>query len=68
MLLVGGETAFHVFAGLGHPRLAIDALPAPLAVRATLLDGPLAGMPIVTKGGSSGSHDRLVGLVGGGRP
>jgi len=64
MLLIGGETAFHVLAGLGHPRLEIEAAPAPLAVRATILDGTLAGMPIVTKGGSSGPPERLAELIG----
>jgi uncharacterized protein YgbK (DUF1537 family) len=64
MLLIGGETAFHVLAGLGHPRLEIEAAPAPLAVRATILDGTFAGMPIVTKGGSSGPRERLAELIG----
>jgi uncharacterized protein YgbK (DUF1537 family) len=67
LLLVGGETAFHVLAGLGHPRLAIEAVPAPLCVRATILDGVLAGLPVVTKGGSSGPRERLAELIRGGR-
>jgi uncharacterized protein YgbK (DUF1537 family) len=63
MILVGGETAYHVLARLGHPRLGVDGAPAPLAVRATILDGALAGMPIVTKGGSSGPPERLAELI-----
>ena len=65
LLLIGGETAFHVLAGLGHPHLEIHAVPAPLAVRATIIDGALAGMPIVTKGGSSGPPERVVDLIEG---
>ena len=63
MVLVGGETAFHVLAQIGHPRLIVEGTPAPLSVRATIADGVLAGMPIVTKGGSSGPPDRLLVLV-----
>jgi arylformamidase len=37
--------------------------PAPLAVRATVLDGVLAGMPLVTKGGSTGPPERLADLI-----
>lgn len=63
MALVGGETAHAVLEALGHPRLGIDAAPAPLAVRATILDGVLAGVPLVTKGGSSGPVERLDELL-----
>jgi uncharacterized protein YgbK (DUF1537 family) len=63
MILVGGETAYHVLARLGHPRLGVDGAPAPLAVRATILDGAFSGMPVVTKGGSSGPPERLAELI-----
>lgn len=65
LVLIGGETAFHVLAALDDPRLWVERSPAPLAVRATLLDGPLAGLPVVTKGGSSGPPERLAELVTG---
>ena len=65
LLLIGGETAFHVLARIGHPRLVVEGEPAPLSVRATLADGMLVGMPIVTKGGSSGPPDRLRVLMEG---
>jgi uncharacterized protein YgbK (DUF1537 family) len=63
LVLVGGETAFHVLAALGDPRLRIEGTPAPLAVRATVLDGGIAGLPLVTKGGSTGPPERLASLV-----
>ncbi len=63
LVLVGGETAYHVLAELGHPRLRVVSAPTPLAVRAVIEDGALAGMPVVTKGGSSGPGDRLTRLV-----
>ena len=63
MVLVGGETAYAVLGALGHPRLGVEGAPAPLAVRATVLDGVLAGMPLVTKGGSTGPPERLADLI-----
>ena len=63
MVLIGGETAFHVLGRLGHPRLQVEGVPAPLVVRASVLDGLLAGMPLVTKGGSSGPPERLTQIV-----
>jgi uncharacterized protein YgbK (DUF1537 family) len=65
LVLVGGETAFHVLRALDDPRLWIDRVAAPLAVRSIALDGVLAGIPIVTKGGSSGPPERLAELVAG---
>jgi uncharacterized protein YgbK (DUF1537 family) len=63
MILIGGETAFHVLGRLDHPRLIVEGEPAPLAVRAVVVDGPHVGMAIVTKGGSSGPPDRLRALI-----
>jgi uncharacterized protein YgbK (DUF1537 family) len=63
LVLVGGETAFRVLGALGDPGLWIERSPAPLAVCATILDGPLAGTPLVTKGGSTGPPERLAMLV-----
>lgn len=65
MLLVGGETAFHVLDGLGHPPLAIESCPAPLVVRGRLAGGPHRGLPVVTKGGSTGEPGLLAALVHG---
>jgi uncharacterized protein YgbK (DUF1537 family) len=64
LVLIGGETAFAVLARLGHPRLRIDGPPpAPLAARATIVEGRAAGTVLITKGGSSGPADRLTALV-----
>jgi uncharacterized protein YgbK (DUF1537 family) len=63
LALVGGETAYHVLEGLGHPALWLESRPAPLVVRARLVAGPYAGVPLVTKGGSSGGPDLLAQIV-----
>jgi uncharacterized protein YgbK (DUF1537 family) len=63
LVLVGGETAFQVLAGLGHPPLAVESRPAPLAVRGRIAGGPHRGLPLVTKGGSSGAPELLATLV-----
>jgi uncharacterized protein YgbK (DUF1537 family) len=63
LVLVGGETAFHVLDGLGHPPLWLEARLAPLVVRARIGAGPFAGLALVTKGGSSGPPDLLATLV-----
>jgi len=63
IVLIGGETAHHLLARLGHPRLVIESAPAALVVRATIADGRLAGMALVTKGGSSGPPERLTELL-----
>jgi uncharacterized protein YgbK (DUF1537 family) len=61
--LIGGETAFHVLEGLGHPALWIESRLCPLVVRARLMSGPYGGLALVTKGGSSGAGDLLGGIV-----
>ena len=63
LVLIGGETAHHLLARLGHPRIVIESAPAALAVRATIADGRLAGTALVTKGGSSGPPERLAELL-----
>jgi uncharacterized protein YgbK (DUF1537 family) len=65
VLLVGGETAFHVLDGLGSPPLAIESRPAPLVVRGRLAGGPHRGLPVITKGGSTGELALLAELVDG---
>jgi len=70
LALIGGETAFQVLDGLGHPPLALEARLSPLVVRSRLTAGPYGGLPLVTKGGSAGAHDLLGAIVrqlGGGR-
>ncbi len=66
LVLVGGETAYAVLAGLGHPALVVEAPVAPLAVRASVGAGRLAGLPVITKGGSSGDVTLLDRLLRGG--
>jgi uncharacterized protein YgbK (DUF1537 family) len=63
IMVIGGETAHHLLARLGHPRLVIESAPAALVVRTTIADGTLAGMTLVTKGGSSGPPERLAELL-----
>jgi uncharacterized protein YgbK (DUF1537 family) len=63
LALIGGETAYHVLEGLGHPPLWLESRPAPLVVRSRLVAGPYAGVPLVTKGGSSGASELLAQIV-----
>lgn len=63
LLIVGGETAHAVLAGLRHPPLVLERRVAPLAVRGRVAAGRWAGLPVVTKGGSSGPIDLVAGLV-----
>ena len=62
LALIGGETAYHVLDGLGHPMLAVESRLCPL-VRTRLMKGPYAGLPLVTKGGSAGAPDLLGAIV-----
>ncbi|MFN8545915.1 MAG: four-carbon acid sugar kinase family protein [Candidatus Binatia bacterium] len=63
MVLVGGETAYDVLDGLGHPPLWIGSRLCPLVVRGHLLAGAYAGLSLVTKGGSAGAPDLLGQIV-----
>jgi uncharacterized protein YgbK (DUF1537 family) len=63
LVLVGGETAFHVLEGLGLPDLWLESRLSPLVVRARLMTGPWAGLALVTKGGSTGAPDILGAVV-----
>jgi uncharacterized protein YgbK (DUF1537 family) len=63
LVLVGGETAFEVLGGLGHPPLVIERRPAPLAVCGRIAAGPHRALAVVTKGGSSGEPELLASLV-----
>jgi len=63
LVLVGGETAFRVLAGFGHPPLIVESRPAPLAVHCRIAAGSQAGLPVITKGGSSGAPDLLAVLL-----
>ena len=62
LALVGGETAYEVLEGLGLPTLWLESRLSPLVVRAHLMSGPYAGLPLITKGGSTGAPD-LVGAI-----
>ncbi|HLK10095.1 MAG TPA: four-carbon acid sugar kinase family protein [Candidatus Binatia bacterium] len=63
LALVGGETAYQVLDGLGHPPLWLVSRLCPLVVRARLLAGAYAGLALVTKGGSTGAPDLLGHIV-----
>jgi uncharacterized protein YgbK (DUF1537 family) len=62
LVLIGGETAYHVLEGIGSPPLWLEARLAPLVVRARLMSGAYGGLGLVTKGGSTGPVD-LVGAI-----
>jgi len=62
LALIGGETAYEVLEGLGLPTLCLESRLSPLVVRAHLMSGPYAGLPLITKGGSTGAPD-LVGAI-----
>jgi uncharacterized protein YgbK (DUF1537 family) len=68
LVLVGGETAEVVLRTAGIGWLVVDDAPAPLAVQSHVASGPLAGMRVVTKGGSTGPAERLADLVRGVQP
>ena len=63
LVLVGGETAYHVLEGLGLPALWLESRLCPLVVRARLMAGAYAGLAVVTKGGSTGAPDLLAAIV-----
>jgi uncharacterized protein YgbK (DUF1537 family) len=63
LALIGGETAYQVLDGLGLPPLWIEARLCPLVARARLMSGPYGGLPLVTKGGSTGPDDLLGAIV-----
>jgi D-threonate/D-erythronate kinase len=63
LVLVGGETAYHVLEGLGLPALRVETRLCPLVVRARLMSGAYAGLALVTKGGSTGAPDVLGSIV-----
>jgi len=60
MVLVGGETAHAALRALRQPGILVRAGLEPLIVGGELVGGALAGMPVVTKGGSSGDARALV--------
>jgi uncharacterized protein YgbK (DUF1537 family) len=62
LVLIGGETGYHVLEGLGLPDLWLETRLCPLVVRGRLMSGPYAGLAVVTKGGSAGAPD-LVGAI-----
>ncbi len=63
LVLIGGETAFHVLGGLGHPCISIEQRLGPLIVQGRLLHGVHRDIRVVTKGGSSGREDLLADVV-----
>jgi D-threonate/D-erythronate kinase len=63
LVLVGGETAYHVLEGLGLPPLWLESRLCPLVVRTRLMAGAYAGLALVTKGGSTGAPDLLASIV-----
>jgi hypothetical protein len=61
--LVGGETAHAVLRALAQPYIRVTRALEPLIVGGELVGGALAGMPVVTKGGSAGEPGALVHAV-----
>lgn len=62
LVLTGGETAVAVLRALGARGVRVVGEVEPGLARATLLDGPFAGLPVVTKAGGFGDADTLVRL------
>jgi uncharacterized protein YgbK (DUF1537 family) len=62
LVLTGGATALAVCRALGAAGIALAGEPLPGVACGTLLDGPVAGLPVVTKAGGFGDPDTLVRL------
>ena len=60
LLLTGGETAVAVCRALETASLRLDGEVEPGLARGALLDGPFAGLAVVTKAGGFGDPDTLV--------
>jgi uncharacterized protein YgbK (DUF1537 family) len=60
LLLAGGETAVSVCGTLEATGFRLDGEVEPGLARGALLDGPFAGLAIVTKAGGFGDPDTLV--------
>jgi D-threonate/D-erythronate kinase len=63
LALVGGETAYGVLEGLGLPPLWLESRLCPMVVRARIMTGMHGGLPVVTKGGSTGGPEVLDTIV-----
>lgn len=64
LLLTGGETAAGVCRALGATGLALAGEVEPGLALGTLLDGPFAGLAVVTKAGGFGDPETLVRVQG----
>jgi uncharacterized protein YgbK (DUF1537 family) len=62
LVLTGGETAVAVCRALGATAIALRGELEPGLPHGTLLDGPFAGLAVVTKAGGFGDPDALVRL------
>jgi uncharacterized protein YgbK (DUF1537 family) len=62
VLLTGGETAYSVCRALDARALALEGEAEPGVALGTLLDGPFAGLTVLTKAGGFGDPDTLVRL------
>ncbi|MEW6405016.1 MAG: four-carbon acid sugar kinase family protein [Chloroflexota bacterium] len=60
LVLVGGDTAGHVYRAIGAWGTEILGEVTPLVVSGLLIGGKYAGLPVVTKAGAVGSPDALV--------
>jgi len=60
LLLTGGETAYSVCRALGASGLVLAGEAAPGIAVGALLDGPFAGLTVLTKAGGFGDPDALV--------
>ncbi|MHB1132249.1 MAG: four-carbon acid sugar kinase family protein [Chloroflexota bacterium] len=63
MVLTGGDTAVGVLAALGVGALEILGEVEPGVPCGRLLEGPLAGLPVVTKAGGFGSPEAIANAV-----
>jgi uncharacterized protein YgbK (DUF1537 family) len=63
LYLTGGDVTGAVLESLGASGLSVDGEVVPLAVTGTLVGGPWAGIPVVTKGGLVGDADTAADCV-----
>lgn len=63
MILTGGDTAVAVCAAMGVGALEIEGEVEPGVPCGRLLEGPLAGMPVVTKAGGFGSPKAIANAI-----
>ncbi len=63
LVLVGGEAAYRVLVYAGANYLTVNGEWVPLVVRSTIYGGKFSGLPVLTKGGSTGAETCLLDIL-----